>query len=386
MKIFVIARGVPSKQEPTWGCFEKDQAEALASLGHNVTILSVDTRFRWYWRRLGITKKIANGIKIYDFFLLPYAFLFFLSHSIKERFFSFLYSIVFQHAIKQEGQPDILYAHYLHYMRYALYLRNTYNIPLVGIEHWSEMGNISISPTILQLARNTYPKLDKLITVSSSLQENILHHINLDKIHVTNNIVGKEFSYRKKTDNNPLTIVSVGGLIYRKGFDILIQALSQIHSMLPTDWKLQIIGEGSLRNALQDIITEKNLEKYVSLLGSKNKNEIATLLQNSDLFVLPSRNETFGVVYIEAMACGLPIIATDCGGPRDIVTEENGLLIPTEDVNALGNAILHMVNNIDKYDRKAIAEDCQARFSPEVIAKQLTQIFEDTIKTTKNKQ
>ena len=120
-------------------------------------------------------------------------------------------------------------------------------------------------------------------------------------------------------------------------------------------------------------------------MGSKNKNEIATLLQNSDLFVLPSRNETFGVVYIEAMACGLPIIATDCGGPRDIVTEENGLLIPTEDVNALGNAILHMVNNIDKYDRKAIAEDCQARFSPEVIAKQLTQIFEDTIKNAENK-
>ena len=74
MKIFIIARGYPSVKEPTWGCFEKDQAEALASLGHNVTILSVDTRFRWYWRRLGITKKIANGIKIYDFFFLYFLF------------------------------------------------------------------------------------------------------------------------------------------------------------------------------------------------------------------------------------------------------------------------------------------------------------------------
>ena len=54
MKIFIIARGYPSQKEPTWGCFEKDQAEALSQSGHQVTILSVDTRFRFYWRTLGI--------------------------------------------------------------------------------------------------------------------------------------------------------------------------------------------------------------------------------------------------------------------------------------------------------------------------------------------
>ena len=109
------------------------------------------------------------------------------------------------------------------------------------------------------------------------------------------------------------------------------------------------------------------MQSNIHLIGKKNKKDIVVLLQQSDLFILPSRSETFGVVYIEAMACGLPIIATDCGGPRDIVTESNGLLIPNE-------------------DRKAIAEDCQARFSSEVIAKQLTQIFEDTIKKHKEKQ
>ena len=136
---------------------------------------------------------------------------------------------------------------------------------------------------------------------------------------------------------------------------------------------------------LQREINTSNLQNNIVLLGQKNKQEIVQLLQQSDLFVLPSRSETFGVVYIEAMACGLPIIATDCGGPRDIVTKDNGLLIPNEDVDALGEAILYMVENIDKYDRKAIAEDCQARFSPKVVAKQLTQIFEDTIKNAKNK-
>lgn len=386
MRIFIIARGYPSSHEPTWGCFEKDQAEALVSKGHEVTILSVDTRFRFYWRPLGITRKVKNGINIYNLFILPYALLFFLPYSLKERFFTFLYSIIYRYAIKKEGVPEILYAHYLQYMRYALYLREKENIPLVGIEHWSEMGYDQIKPHILKLAQNTYPQIDNLITVSSSLRENILNHISLNSAYIVNNIVGKEFNFISKYQDDTLNIVTIGSLIHRKGFDLLIEALSQINPVLSPNWKLCIIGEGELTHTLQNLINAKKLQEHIYLVGSKTKLEIVEILHNSDFFVLPSRSETFGVVYIEAMACGLPIIATDCGGPRDIVTESNGLLIPNEDVDALSNAILHMVKNINKYDRKAIAEDCQARFAPEVIAKQLTQIFEDTIKKNKKKQ
>jgi len=55
MFIALISRGVPSKRDPQWGCFEKDQAEALAATGHKVVVISVDTRFRFYWRKLGIS-------------------------------------------------------------------------------------------------------------------------------------------------------------------------------------------------------------------------------------------------------------------------------------------------------------------------------------------
>ena len=118
----------------------------------------------------------------------------------------------------------------------------------------------------------------------------------------------------------------------------------------------------------------------------KSKAEIVEILQNSHFFVLPSLSETFGVVYIEALACGLPVVSTDCGGPRDIVTPQNGLLIPCENEVALEHALLHMLQHYTQYDRKSIAEDCQARFSPKVIAEQLTQIFENTIKKVKNSQ
>ena len=257
---------------------------------------------------------------------------------------------------------------------------------MVGIEHWSQMALLPISRNNLSTAWEVYSSIDQLITVSSSLRKNILEQMGLDSI-VLPNIVGNEFYYTNPTCKNQVfTMVSVGRLDHGKGFDLLIQALFEIKDQLPKNWQTKIIGSGELKDTLQHKINTYNLQDNIILLGKKSKEDIVPLLQQSDLFILPSRSETFGVAYIEAMACGLPIIATDCGGPRDIVTEYNGLLIPNEDVDALSAAILYMAKNINKYDRKAIAEDCQARFSPEVIARQLTKIFKETIKKHKEQE
>ena len=71
MFIVLISRGVPSKRDPQWGCFEKDQAEALTNLGHKVVVISVDSRFRTYWRKLGITHYRINDIDYYESILIP---------------------------------------------------------------------------------------------------------------------------------------------------------------------------------------------------------------------------------------------------------------------------------------------------------------------------
>lgn len=386
MKIFVIARGYPSDQEPTWGCFEKDQAEALAKLGHHVTYLGVDTRFRKHRRSLGMKHNIINNVSIYILEFIPFALLFFIPKRLKEKFYTYLYFKVFKQAIKQEGAPDVLYAHYLGYMKYAILFGKKYNIPTIGLEHWSKLAAKQIQPDMLSLARQIYPQLNQLITVSSFLKSNIKKNIDVHNIQVVPNLLGEEFTYRSNNTKHSFTIVSAGRLVSSKGFDLLIDAVHQIQTLLPNEWKLLIIGGGEMKATLQEQINTLHLQEHIQLVGPQTKAEIVRLFQQSDLFALPSQMETFGVVYIEALACGLPIIATDCGGPKDIVKIENGLLIPNEDVDALGNAILYMVKNINRYDRKSIAEDCQIRFAPEVIAKRLTTIFEETIKTHKEQQ
>lgn len=389
MKIFVIARGYPSKQEPTWGCFEKDQAEALSQLGHQVVILSVDTRFRFYWRKIGVNIVEKGGIRAYNMFLIPYALLFFLPAGIKDRLFAWQMDRIYQRAVAIHGTPDILYSHYLRCTQMAVHLRNKYHIPLVGIEHWSALNIRPIPNNIRCMVNKTYPQVDQLLAVSEPLKRNI-EEFNAPlkrRIQVVHNMVGKEFDYTPKTNHtSSLKIVSTGRLVYGKGFDLLIDALYNIKDQLPEHWQAIIIGGGKQKECLQQQINAYSLQAHILLAGPKNKAQIVQMLQESDMFVFPSRGENFSVAVLEALACGLPVVASICGGIRECIHEKNGLLFPVDDVDALSAAILQMANNKSHYDRQAITDDCQAHFAPQVIAQQLTTIFENTIKATKSVQ
>ena len=134
----------------------------------------------------------------------------------------------------------------------------------------------------------------------------------------------------------------------------------------------------------QELISELKLGNNVVMMGQMTRDKIAEILSASDCFVLPSKLETFGVVYIEAMACGLPIIATKCGGPDSFVNEDNGVLIPVDDEGALISAFREMAANIDRYNKKEIASMASDNFSPEVIANKLINIYTTLLKNCNN--
>ena len=102
--------------------------------------------------------------------------------------------------------------------------------------------------------------------------------------------------------------------------------------------------------------------------------------RDADAFVLASRLETFGVVYIEAMAAGLPVIATACGGPEDFVSPDNGILVPKEDVPALADAMERMIRTRESYDSAAIARFARDRFSPAAVAGELEAVYRQIVK------
>lgn len=387
MFILMISRGIPSNKHPQWGCFEKDQAEALVSCGHKVVVICHDGRFLLEWRKIGLSQYNINNVEYYNYFLYPQKFTDIISHKlslyINKKIIAYLFNII----VKKHGKPDIILGQMFGNTLKGIHLSQKFNLPIIGIEHLARFNenNLENWGYTKEDATYTYNHVDAAITVSTKLQQSLKRHFNINS-HVVPNLVGNDFFYKPKLNTDSFTIITTGSLIERKGFDLLIKALSVCKDRLPRHWETIIIGGGHLRNNLQQLIYDYQLQKHIVLVGSKSKTEIVQLLHNSDLFVLPSRNETFGVVYIEALACGLPIIATDCGVPPEIVTPENGLFIPTENINELAKAITYIAQNIHLYNRKAIAEDCQARFSSKVIAQQLADIFEETIKKHKQKQ
>ena len=383
MYILLISRGIPSKKDPLWGCFEFDQARALRSIGHKVVVLSVDERVRFYRRKIGLMHKVVDGIDCYNYCLLP--------KKISELFgFNFSSKVSFAHydfllkkIIKEHGTPDIIYSHYLTTSYVATLLKKKRNIPLVAIEHWSEINKDKLNSWVKKVGQLTYNNVDRLISVSLSLQDRIVQHFGVNSL-VIHNMVGADFFNQKNKFNfdGKIRFVTTGRLVYGKGFDLLPRAFVKLN--LPKEkWEMNIIGGGEEYDNLQKQINELKLQDNIHLLGQKTKAEVVDILKISNAFILPSRAENFSVAVLEALACGLPVISSICGGIRECIFDFNGLLFPVDDVDALADAIKYMFDNYQSYDRQKIAEDCKNRFSPEVIAHQLTDVFELVLKEYK---
>lgn len=384
MKIFFVARGWPSNQEPQWGSFERDQALALKRLGHEVVILSFDSRVRKYHRHYGFTRVLHEEIPHYTIYIGAIWLKVLRSWSIsyyskiKNRFFLLLFNRV----IQKEGMPDVMYAHYLVNSSMVVAVKKKYNIPIIGIEHWSELGYEKIKNDIRFWAKKTYKDLDCLISVSTALRENLRKNFGINSF-VINNMVGHEFCYVPIERRGKIVrFVTTGNLLPVKGFDNLIKAFCKLN-MSHDSWTLNIIGGGKERDNLQKLTDSVGLNNNIHLLGRKSRDGVIEMLHNSDVYVMSSRSETFGVAAIEALACGLPVIATECGGTADFMNEDNGITCPVDDVKGLANCISYMMNHYQEYNQIKIAEDCQNRFSSEAIGKQLEGIFEEVIRKNK---
>ena len=378
MNIVVISRGIPSKRDAQWGGFEFDQAKALANMGHKVIVASVDTRFRFYWRSFGLTEGEKNGIKTYNMFFCPTAVSGLLGRKFKEYIMrrQWLRMVEVIHARMEH--VDVIYAHYLFNAYYAVQCMQSLHAPVVAMEHWSALNREPIAKEVVRMADYTYPRLAQLLAVSQPLKERIQNRFGIPAT-VVHNMVGKEFKYTASQPNKLFTFITVGSLFPVKNHALLVSALAKLN--LPQkEWQLIIVGEGKERIPLQAQIAGAGLSDNIHLVGLKDKQTIAQLLNSSHVFVLPSRSENFSVAVLEALACGLPVVASICGGIRECIDDKNGLLFEVDDTDGLAQCLKYMFEHYGNYNRKAIADDCLARFSPEIIAGQLKDIFE-TIKS-----
>lgn len=205
-------------------------------------------------------------------------------------------------------------------------------------------------PKITQFLLSILIKLKKAIPIAISdiIAKRISAHYKIGKENVPviyNPVDLREFGIQQnknKLDGN-ITITTVGRLTYQKNHKMLIEAFHLAKKKIKS-MRLLIVGEGELRDELEKQVESKKLNNSIYFLGERN--DIPEILNNTDIFVLSSDFEGLPLSLLEAMASGLPIIATRVGGVPDIITHSrNGLLVEKNDVEGLAEAIVNLTNN-----------------------------------------
>lgn len=175
---------------------------------------------------------------------------------------------------------------------------------------------------------------------------------------------------------NGRTVLAVGRLTAAKGFDVLLNAWALVAGRAP-GWNLSIIGEGEERPRLEMMRHELGLDGCVTLPGMQQNP--APAYANASVFCLSSRYEGFGLVLVEAMAFGLPIVSTDCEtGPRELLTHgRNAIVVPAADPSTLAKGLLQIIQDRAEADRlAAAARDDARRYSLETIGPQWVRLLE----------
>ena len=292
--------------------------------------------------------------------------------------------------IKQikEKKPDILFS--------AIDNANLINIlacKLSGINVKSVISIHQISSEFRKLHGNLqerilnfmtkliFPFSNKMIVVSDSVKEDMLAQIHIaeNKVKIIGNpiIYNHELKMLSTSSGKKETfkkIVAFGRLSAEKDFKTLIHAFKFL--LEKVDAQLTIYGIGPERDNLSGLISDLNLSDRIFLAGFVE--DVFVHMQAADLCVVSSITEGFSNVIVEALACGTPVVSTDCGGPRGILLNgELGALVPIKDVDAMANAMLAAVRT--NYDVKALQNRAKD-FTIENISLQYYELFQEIIK------
>lgn len=239
----------------------------------------------------------------------------------------------------KELNANLVFAMFYQTELYA-YFSKPYNCKVIGSERCNVLELSKLKRTFTYYAAK---KCNGFIFQTEGIKKTFPVKVQNNSIVISNAISNKK-AYDIKVNNKKNVVTAMGRLSSQKGFDMLIKAFSIVNKK-NSSYILKIFGDGSDRNILQNLIDSLELHDYVQLCGTKNDaiNDIA----NSKIFVLSSRYEGMPNALIEAMATGTACISTDCKfGPSELINDgKNGLLVPVDDVEALAEKILFLIEN-----------------------------------------
>jgi glycosyltransferase involved in cell wall biosynthesis len=274
-------------------------------------------------------------------------------------------------------RPDVVHAHsFLSAVPSLVYARLR-RLPVVYTEHWTIFTDENpgrLSRLHDRLANAVIGRVDLVLPVSQDLADALARRAHA-RFEVVDNVVDTGLFTPPASRSTGARLLTVGLMTNgRKGVDYLLKAVARVHEERP-DVELDVVGDGGLRPGYERLAGELGIADCVRFHGYRDKPAIAQLMREADLFTLGSRFENSPCVVIEAMASGLPVVATRVGGVPELVTDAVGVLAEPQDAESLAAAIETALGRLDGYDREAMVRTAKERFSRETVGARLTEIY-----------
>jgi glycosyltransferase involved in cell wall biosynthesis len=379
MHILIIPSFYPEKNTPVNGLFFKNQSKVLVDKTDKVgTVYTEQKSLKKIFSNISdhlyqTTREVDGGILTYRTHGISLLNQFPIGAAI---WIKVTLALVKKY-IEENGKPDVIHAHNVFNAgRVARTCLSMYGIPYVVTEHDSGYLLNEYSSKALKIATEVFNNSACNIAVSKSLASAISTYCNLSFVKIIPNVVDIslfELDFSKR-EEEVFKFISVGNLLKNKGHEVLIRAFS-VFQKDQSNVVLEIYGEGPEHENLDQLIKELNLMEAVSLKGKIAPKALVKQYQLSHCLVLPSFKETFGVVIIEAMACGLPVIATRSGGPEDIINDDNGILVDPGDIESMAKALRGIKDNHHKYNFNNIRKFVEKNYSENIVANSLLTLY-----------
>lgn len=379
MKVLYITTMYPIPEYPQQGIFCHEQVKALMQLGVQVTVVVpipfYSRQKEKEWTYEGVCIQYIRFFKLpgsSDFHKTGQA----LYRRLEKSFDLSDFDIYHADAPLPSGYAAMLAA-------------DNYDKPFIVHGHGldvfldeSYMGNRNCRE-ISAACKLVYEKADAIAGVSQKVLKKIQERVDIkEKAYVVyNGVDTKRFFPVEQEDNKKVVITSIGNLIPLKGHEYTLRAVKEIVDKGFDKIRLKLVGRGELEQNLKNLSKELGLDKFVEFLGYISYSDIACLLQNSDIFVLPSYYEALGCVYLEAMACGIPVIGCKGNGIDEIIINaKNGFLVDKKNVQQITNVLLELMNTEKRKDigikaRNSVVNQYQWRNSAESLLKVYEKVF-----------
>jgi L-malate glycosyltransferase len=369
-RVLIMPEWYPSVDHPYAGVFCQDQARTVAMM-HDVVVLTwvSDPRVS---RPFTVTHRLENGVPTYQ--------VRFRQTKVPKLGFAVkmlgIASVLYQLRRHSSWTPDVIHAHEYTAGVPALAVGRLGRVPVVVSEHASDVARGRLDSRQRRLATRVFRHADVVCPVSRDLSRRLAPLANGSRlIPVPNPVDTSVFRPRPRSSNERLRLLSVGNLVEVKGHRHLLDAFAALLRS-GVDAALDVVGVGVLETDLRQQAAAVAPPGRVRFHGALSRHAVAAMMRSTDVFVLPSLWENMPCVLIEAMASGVPCVATRVGGVPEVVDRTTGLLVEPGSPEALTAAMLEMVRIRHNYEPAKLHDLAVSRYGHRAIGYQWTQVYE----------